>query len=625
MSAILGVVRFDVAPPDDQSLAAMTASIARWGRDGVTTKSRDSAAFCQALTHATPEDAFTRMPDAWAEADVLFTAQGRLDNRDDLACELDIAGSDAARLADTSIMLAAYQRWGDSAVTHMFGDWSFAAWHSRERRLLLARDHHGSTALYVHRDTATRRVLFASDPRALHAAGVPRRLNERRLAAGLISWSGDSATETIDMGVDRIPPGHTASITADRVVLQRFWNPEEVEVMRGRSVSEYGEGLLAVLDDATRARTRSSAPVAVTLSGGLDSGSVTALAARALRESGRGLSAYTNVPIVDVSGSVGGSRFGDESQLASTTAKFTGVASHHLLDAAQISPMQGIDRALAALDQPTHAASNAFWIQDLMSQAVAHGHGTLLTGQGGNATISWTGRPRSTTFLGRWQVGGARRAAGYLLPLSVQRHRMSAALAAGNWTNSAVQPGFAQRIALAEAVGASVGTGNQPRGRASALELRAAITQPGSSRIGDLWSMNSAFAGIDVRDPTADARVIDYSYAVPDEVFVSRSGLDRMLIRTAMAGLLPDEVRLNPDRGRQSADLVARLRASAPEVDAGLSEVAGGPAEEYVSMSKLRDAWAAAQLSDDPLATHRAGSVLLRGIMAALWITRTYG
>jgi asparagine synthase (glutamine-hydrolysing) len=202
---------------------------------------------------------------------------------------------------------------------------------------------------------------------------------------------------------------------------------------------------------------------------------------------------------------------------------------------------------------------------------------------------------------------------------------MAAALATGNWANTAIRPDFAQRINLAQAVGDSVGTTSQSQARASALDLRVAITQPGSSRVGDLWSMNSAFNGIDVRDPTADARVIDYSYSVPDEVFHAQGGLDRMLIRTAMAGLLPDEVRLNPDRGRQSADLVARLRASAPEVDAALAEVAGGPAEEYVSMAKMRGAWSAAQQSDDPMATHRAGSILLRGIMAALWITRTYG
>lgn len=625
MSGIFGVVAFDGAPADEQTAATMAGQMTSWGRAAITTLSHDGAAFGQALTLATPEDVHSRMPTVWSHAGVLFTAQGRIDNRDELIRALGILGQDSSAMADTSIMLAAYQRWGEGTAPRLFGDWSFAAWHPRDRRLVLARDHHGNTALYLHHEPGTGRVLFSSAPASLHAAGVPRRLNEQRFAQGLVSWAGVRAAETMDLDIERLPPAHTALFTAGGRSTHRFWRPEDVTIQRARSLEEYGEGLRAVLDEATRARARSATPVALTLSGGLDSGSVASLASRALRERGAVLHAYTNVPIVDVSGTVGASRFGDERQLASATASFTGISDHHLLDASSVTPMEGIARALAALDQPTHAASNAFWIQDLMAQAVANGQGTLLTGQGGNATISWTGRPRSTTFAGRWRTKGVKGALGYLLPLGVQRRRMAAALAAGRWTNTAIEPAFAGRIGLAEAVGAGLGTGNQPRARASAIELRAAITQPGTSRVGDLWSMNSAHSGIDVRDPTADARVIDYSYSVPDEAYRSRDGLDRMLIRTAMTGLLPDEVRLNPDRGRQSADLVARLRASAGEVDAALAEAAGGPAEEYVSLAKLRGAWSGALESDDPLTTHRAGSILLRGIMASLWINRTYG
>ena len=62
---------------------------------------------------------------------------------------------------------------------------------------------------------------------------------------------------------------------------------------------------------------------------------------------------------------------------------------------------------------------------------------------------------------------------------------------------------------------------------------------------------------------------------MPDRIFVdSQSGLDRWLIREAMAGTLPDDVRLNRQRGLQAADLVPRLRASAAEVETALAEVA---------------------------------------------------
>ena len=91
-----------------------------------------------------------------------------------------------------------------------------------------------------------------------------------------------------------------------------------------------------------------------------------------------------------------------------------------------------------------------------------------------------------------------------------------------------------------------------------------------------------------------------------------------------MAGLMPDAVLHNQERGRQAADLVERLRRSADEVEAGLREVEAGSGSQYVSTVRLRDAWLAAQRSNDPDSTHRAGAVLLRGLQAGLWVSRTH-
>ena len=136
----------------------------------------------------------------------------------------------------------------------------------------------------------------------------------------------------------------------------------------------------------------------VALSGGLDSGSVTALAARALGETGKRLTAFTAIPIYDTSGTVGPKRFGDETHFASATAAFWPNVDHHLLDSAGVTPIEGIRRVLAIMPEPAHAASNYFWIVDLLAQAKAHGLGTLLTGQGGNATVRWTGAPAPASY-----------------------------------------------------------------------------------------------------------------------------------------------------------------------------------------------------------------------------------
>ncbi len=463
MSGILGRVRFDGSSPAD--ISPMIGAMRSWAPDGIDSGSERGAAFARMLLHATPEDANSRMPATWPERNVLFTAEGRLDNRDDIIRLLGLTAPEARLVADCGLMLRAYQAWGEECAPRLLGDWSMAAWSASERRLFLARDQHGNTALYLYRDPATGDVAFASDPRALHAAGAPRRLNELFLAQLLVSWASYHGPQTIDLDIQRLPPAHTCVVTADGIALRRYWFPESVAGIRLGSTDEYAEGLLAVYDEAVRARCRSARPVGITLSGGLDSGSVAVLAARALRERGAGLHAYTHVPVSDTTATAGRGGFGDETRLAGSTAAFAGITDHRLLDSATVSPIDGIERALAVLGQPAHAASNAFWLHDILATARADGMGTLLTGQGGNATVSWTGRPDMWTFAGRIRRSGLRAGIGYLLPAGVQRHRMRSRMLSSRWSHTSINPDFADRIHLADRCSATIGReGAHPEG-----------------------------------------------------------------------------------------------------------------------------------------------------------------
>lgn len=128
-----------------------------------------------------------------------------------------------------------------------------------------------------------------------------------------------------------------------------------------------------------------------------------------------------------------------------------------------------------------------------------------------------------------------------------------------------------------------------------------------------------------MRDPTADARVLAFTFSIPDHVFIDpRSGTDRWLIREAMKGRLPDEVRLNRDRGRQAGDLVPRLRACAGEVETALDELARGPAAEYVDVVYMRQAWQTIRTEDTSEAFIKSFTILCRGIMAGLFVNDFY-
>ena len=142
---------------------------------------------------------------------------------------------------------------------------------------------------------------------------------------------------------------------------------------------------------------------------------------------------------------------------------------------------------------------------------------------------------------------------------------------------------------------------------------------------GALQAEIGAAYGLDIRDPTADARVLAFTLSVPDHIFIDpQTGLDRMLIREAMKDRLPDEVRLNCKTGIQAADLVPRLRACACEVEDALSELEGGHASSYVNVPYMRKVWGMIQTQDTPEAFRKAVTILTRGIMAGLWVNDFY-
>ncbi len=243
----------------------------------------------------------------------------------------------------------------------------------------------------------------------------------------------------------------------------------------------------------------------------------------------------------------------------------------------------------------------------------------------GNAGISWTGSIISLPVRLQLRRLGPNRFVKDLVwrhgPQRIIRSLAHLRASEDEWLRgSAIKPEFARRLDLWNRMWSASDSiflqrSDDPRA------ARCQILQPGRSALGALWAEESAANHVDIRDPTADARVLEYSFSVPDRIFVdSQSGLDRWLIREAMAGTLPDDVRLNRQRGLQAADLVPRLRASAAEVETALAEVASGAAAEYLDVCHMRQVWRSIQSENSAQSYRKAVSVLARGVHAGWFI-----
>ncbi len=631
MSGILGLVHFDGAPIDAATLEGMRDAMAFWGPDGVRLWRSGAAGLGQLTLFDTPEAVAESLPRWLPRENIAFTAEARIDNREELFAALSVPTSESTTMPDGDLLLRAYLRWGEATPDRVLGDWSFAAWHAAQRRLFLARDHYGNTALYYTADA--RRFAFASSIKALLALpDLPHRLNELRLAQVLTSWSGDG-TESFYEGIHTLPTAHALTATPGGTAKRRYWFLEEAPELHLKSDGDYVEGLRAVLDEAVRCRLRSFRPAGSTLSGGLDSGSVSVLAARALAEQGKRLPAFCSAPLFDVTNTVGPYRFGDETPLAQATAAHAGNIDLHLLRSEAISPVSAIRHVLAFQDAPGHAACNFYWLVDLLHAARALGLGTLLTGQGGNVTISWKGRTWIAPGLAPEQAHDWRRYLKFevVLPLVPERFllwRARRQARTRSWDNTAIRPEFARRLRLSER---QLDEAEMNRELAHQVlrdprRMRCAVIQPGRAGGGGFWADGGATFGLEVRDPTVDKRVLEFCLGAPNRLYTAPDGTDRFLLRRSMDGLLPPGVLHNQRRGRQAADLVARLRNHAPEMDAALAELEGAPeVGDYVNLTRLKGAWAhVASGPSDALAYGKAVTVVTRGLMAGLFVATIY-
>ena len=181
MSAIFGLVYLDGRPAPAASLDTMRSRLAHWGPDGGGTWQGESCALGQALLRSTPESVQETMPLWTDDRQTVLVAAARLDNREELCDTFGIPLPDRPTTPDGRLVQQAFQRWGEDSPKHLLGDWAFAAWRPKERRLFVARDHIGVTGLFYYFRPPF--FAFASGIEALLALQEgPHRLDEFHFA-----------------------------------------------------------------------------------------------------------------------------------------------------------------------------------------------------------------------------------------------------------------------------------------------------------------------------------------------------------------------------------------------------------------------------------------------------------
>lgn len=565
MSAIAGIYYLDRQLVERTTLGRMVDILAHRGSDAVGIWSEEFIGLGHRMLWTTPESLHEQLPLVTQNKNLVITADARIDNREELIAALNFSNRLSEKIADSQLILGAYQKWGDRCPEKLLGDFAFAIWDSYRQKLFCARDPMGVKPFYYYR--SNRIFAFASEIKALLCLPeVPRELNELRVAYHLALLFEDQ-TITFYQDILRLPSAHSITVGSDKTQIQRYWSLDPTREIRLRSNQEYTEAFREIFTQAVQCRLRSAFPVGSTLSGGLDSSSITCTA-RNLLGSKTHLHTFSaifpSLPKEDL-------RWIDERRYINAVKALEGFKSHDI-HADCLNPLAEI----LWQDDEAIPAPNLYIHQALYHTAHQQGVRVFLDGLDGDSTIShgW-GYLKELTFTGKWRTllreykQISRR---YKLPRKqlLWKYSLKPLLiepAVQLWRglsrtqptqiNSLINSSFAQRIGLIEHTQALLKNRSHTT-RTARQEHWLNLTSGLHSYGLELADKGAAGFSLEARYPFYDRRLIEFCLALPPEQKLNQ-GWTRIILRRAMTDILPPEVQWRVHKANLGANFKRKL------------------------------------------------------------------
>jgi asparagine synthase (glutamine-hydrolysing) len=547
---VCGVVAVAVAAGeavDDERARDAVAALAHRGPDGRGAwRSADGAVWLGHARLAVIDPAGGAQPIANEDGSIVAVVNGELYGHGEHARWLEARGHRLRGRCDAEVLVHLYEELGDDLVRRVRGELAFALWDGRRRRLVAGRDRFGVKPLVWARWRGG--VALASEAKALFALGVPARWDDEAFfhaAQAQYVWPD----RTLFQGVRQIAPGTILVWDGGAPRTARYWELPVGAAVAAATEADAAARLGEALDDAVRVRLAADARVCVQLSGGVDSTSVAALAARAGGVGAAFTVAWTGTAAAAY----------DEREIAAATARELGL-SHHVVE---------IDGAAIAASWPAAVAHgeglaiNGHLVGKwLLSRAMqGAGYKVALTGEGADELLA--GYPHLRADAGAATPGHAA-SRGVMLPAAGDaglatdgvRARLgyvptwiAAKAGLGRRVRELLAPELVRRFAGADPLAELVARGGgerlrgAPRLHASAATwIGGALAQYILRTLGDGMEMAH---GIEGRVPFLDHRVAEVAFAIEPRVLAG-DGLDKPVLRRAMRGLLPAAVAARP-------------------------------------------------------------------------------
>jgi asparagine synthase (glutamine-hydrolysing) len=559
LSGIVGIYHLNGAPMERALLQSLVDFLSYRGPDSRECWMDGSIGLGHAMLRTTRESAGERQP-ASLDGRFWIAADARLDGREGFIAELRRSGRVVQPGApDSELILQAYATWGTQCVEHLRGDFTFAVWDARNKQLFCARDHFGIKPFYYvqQRDL----FLFSNTLNCVRMhPEVSGDLNDVAIGDFLLfGLNCDNATTSF-RDIQRLPPAHSLSISPEGLKIGRYWMPPTDGRIRYSKPEEYVENFQSLLQAAVGDRLRTDR-VGLLLSGGLDSSSVAAVAKEVSAKGAEAIDirGYTSV---------------DESKLADPEGCFAREVGEFLRMPVKFLPVEpaglfeGWDNPELSLPEPVDNPLFAIFFDS--SRIISSDCRVVLSGEGSDNLMGFQIWP-------------------YLGDLRQRREwrRLVSEMANYLWIRPFPWRGI--RVRLLAIIGKEPDLPKFPQWLAEDFNKRmnlrerwkewgehpklvfehpilprahASLSLPQWTLMFEHENGGLAQQPLEVRYPFLDLRIVNYLLALPPFPWF----FHKLLLREAMAGRLPESVRMRPKTPLQEDPVSQQVRRKGVEL-----------------------------------------------------------
>lgn len=283
MCGIAGVLNLDGQPASPAILRKMADAIAHRGPDGEGYYTDGPVGLCHRRLAIIDLSPAGHQPMMTLDGRYVLTYNGEIYNFQELRLELEARGYQFRSRTDTEVLLYAFAEWGEEALDRCNGMFAFAIWDRSRRELFLARDRYGVKPLYYSQRGHT--LLFGSEVKALLAHPAVCAELDREALLEYFTFQNLFTDRTLFAGVRLLPAGTYMRVsfgTSGGPQPRRYWDYRFADPETPRQDDEYAEELNRLIRQAVCRQLVSDVDVGAYLSGGMDSGTLTAIAATQL-------------------------------------------------------------------------------------------------------------------------------------------------------------------------------------------------------------------------------------------------------------------------------------------------------------------------------------------------------